>query len=129
MIFRRALLCLLLVGSSALATEPIRLQAGRVSMLFEPDNAFVRYVRVDDHKVLQGLSAPVRDQFWGTVPPEVKITSEGWAQAAAASTSLASSTERRARRPDPCSEEGLPVRASSRVSAASASGARVVVAA
>src|SRR5687768_1908140 len=72
MIFQRALLCLLLVGSSALAAEPIRLQAGRVSMLFEPDNAFVRYVRVDDHKVLQGLSAPVRDQFWGTVPPEVK---------------------------------------------------------
>ena len=57
------------------------------------------------------------------------MTSEGCAPAAAASTSRASSTARRARRPEPCSEEGLPVRASSRVSAASASGARVVVAA
>lgn len=67
----RALLCLFLVSGSVFAAEPIKLRAGRVSMQFEPDNAFVRYVRVDDLKVLQGLSAPVRDQFWGTVPTDV----------------------------------------------------------
>lgn len=71
MIIQRALLCLLLISSSASAAEPIQLTAGRVSMLFEPDNAFVRYVRVGEYKILQGVSAPVRNQFWGTVPPEV----------------------------------------------------------
>ena len=71
MILARILFCLLILASAANAAEPIELRAGRVSMLFEPDNAFVRYVRVDEHKVLQGLSAPVRDKFWGTVAPEV----------------------------------------------------------
>src|SRR5262245_48424489 len=72
MIMRRTWpVLLLLLSSSAFATEPIRLEAGRVSMLFEPDNAFVRYVRVGELKILQGISAPVRDQFWGTVPPNV----------------------------------------------------------
>ena len=71
MIILRTLLCLLLFSGSAFAAEPIELTAGRVSMLFEPDSAFVRYVRVGEYKVLQGISAPVRDQFWGTVPPAV----------------------------------------------------------
>ncbi|MBI2481076.1 MAG: hypothetical protein HYV60_21305 [Planctomycetia bacterium] len=71
MIIRRMLLCLLLISSSAFAAESIELTAGRVSMLFEPDNAFVRYVRIGEYKILQGVSAPVRNQFWGTVPPEV----------------------------------------------------------
>ncbi len=72
MIVRRALLVLLLVSSSALAAEPIQLRAGRLAMVFEPDHAFLRYIRVGEHQILQGISAPVRDQFWGTVPPEVK---------------------------------------------------------
>jgi len=71
MIIQRVLLCLLIIGSTAFSAEPITLQAGRVSMVFEPDNAFVRNVRVGEHKVLQGISAPVRDQYWGTVPPTV----------------------------------------------------------
>ncbi len=73
--------------------------------------------------------SPLTARLSASVPPEVKMTSEGCAPAAAASTSRASSTARRARRPDPCSEDGLPVRANSRVSAARASGASVVVAA
>jgi hypothetical protein len=43
--------------------------------------------------------------------------------------SRASSTERLARRPEPWSDEGVPVLASSRVKAASASAAKGVVAA
>ncbi len=53
------------------AAEPISLHAGPVSMLFEPDNAFLRYVKVGPHEILRGITAPVRDQFWGTVLPAV----------------------------------------------------------
>ena len=40
-------------------------------MLFEPDNAFLRYIKIGHHEVLRGINAPVRDEFWGTVKPEV----------------------------------------------------------
>src|SRR3954453_11715022 len=81
-------------------------------------------------------SPATRDQYMpftarlsDSVPPEVKMTSEGWAPAAVAMVSRASSTARRARRPDPCRDDGLPVRASSRVRAASAAPDSGVVAA
>ena len=44
-------------------------------MVFEPDNALLRYLKVGSDEVLRGISAPVRNQYWGTVPPLVKIVS------------------------------------------------------
>lgn len=61
-------LCFPPVGRAA---DPIPLRAGPLTMVFEPDNAFLRYLKVGDREVLRGISAPVRDEFWGTVPPRV----------------------------------------------------------
>ena len=55
----------------ATAAEPIPLRAGPVTMIFDVDNVFLRYVRVGDHEVLRGINAPIRDQNWATVAPEV----------------------------------------------------------
>src|SRR2546429_6797037 len=65
----------LLQGAPAPAAEPIPLRAGPLSMIFEPDNALLRYIKLGPDEVLRGISAPVRNQFWGTVKPEVKIVS------------------------------------------------------
>lgn len=63
----------LLAGYSSfvLAADPIPLRAGPVTMVFDADNAFLRYVRVGPHEVLRGITAPVRDQNWATVAPQV----------------------------------------------------------
>lgn len=66
---------MLLAGGESLAAEPIPLRAGPLTMVFEPDNAFLRYIKLGSDEVLRGISAPVRNQFWGTVPPQVKIVS------------------------------------------------------
>jgi hypothetical protein len=71
MLFRIALIGLLLSTTPMFAAEPIPLRAGRLTMVFEPDLAMFRYVRFSGHPVLIGVSAPVRDQYWGTVPPVV----------------------------------------------------------
>ncbi|MGE3779055.1 MAG: hypothetical protein AB7F89_17855, partial [Pirellulaceae bacterium] len=68
---RFALLLSLLGLPVVRAADPIELRAGPLSLIFEPDHAFVRQVRWGEHLVLQGISAPVRDQTWGTVPPSV----------------------------------------------------------
>jgi len=57
---RFALLVLLLVAPSAFAEEPIPLRAGPVSMIFDVDNAMLRFVRAGHFEVLRGLNAPVR---------------------------------------------------------------------
>lgn len=53
------------------AAAPIPLRAGPLTMVFEPDNAFLRYVKAGPYEVLRGITAPVRNQLWGTVPPAV----------------------------------------------------------
>ena len=60
-------------GLSAWAAEPIPLRAGPLTLVFEPDLAMVRYMRVGPDEVLRGITAPVRNRFWGTVPCEVRI--------------------------------------------------------
>ena len=60
-----------LAAESAWSAEPLRLKAGPLSMIFEPDLALLRSITLGEHEVLRGISAPVRDQFWGTVPPQV----------------------------------------------------------
>ena len=53
------------------AAAPIPLRAGPVTLFFEPDNASLRYVKVGPHEILRGITAPVRNSFWGTVLPVV----------------------------------------------------------
>ena len=73
--------------------------------------------------------SPFRARLSDSVPPEVKITSDGWAPAARAICWRASSTTRFAARPAPCREEGLPVRANWAVTACRAAPLSCVVAA
>ncbi len=57
--------------STAMAAELIPLRAGSVTMVFDADNVFLRYIRVGPQEVLRGINAPVRDQNWATIAPEV----------------------------------------------------------
>lgn len=61
----------LLTFSSVGNAELIPLRAGPVSMVFDANNVFLRYIRVGTHEVLRGINAPVRDQNWATIAPEV----------------------------------------------------------
>ncbi len=61
----------LISDSSAQAADPIELRAGPMTMIFEPDNAFLRYLRVGREDVLIGINAPIRNELWGTVKPQV----------------------------------------------------------
>jgi bile acid transporter len=60
-------------GAAASGAEPIPLRAGPLTLVFEPDLAFLRHLRVGSDEVLRGISAPVRNSLWGTVPPQVRI--------------------------------------------------------
>ncbi len=40
-------------------------------MIFEPDTAFLRQLRLGDHEVVRAIYAAVRDQNWATVSPEI----------------------------------------------------------
>jgi hypothetical protein len=62
---------LVLSGSRLHAREPVPLRAGPLNMVFDVDNAFLRYVKIGEHEVLRGVNAPIRDQNWGTVRPKV----------------------------------------------------------
>ena len=53
------------------AAEPIPLRAGPVTAVFDADNVFLRYIRVGRHEVLRGINAPVRNQNWATIAPQV----------------------------------------------------------
>ena len=53
------------------AAEPIPLRAGPLTMVFDVDNAFLRYIRAGSHEVLRGINAPIRNHVWGTVRPGV----------------------------------------------------------
>ena len=54
------------------AAAPIELTAGPLTLTFEPEIAFVRYVRVADREVLRGAYAAVRNAVWGTVAAHVR---------------------------------------------------------
>jgi hypothetical protein len=69
----------LLAGACALpllgqtsAAKPIELVAGPLTLVFEPEIAFVRYARAADREILRGVYAAVRNSVWGTVPAQVR---------------------------------------------------------
>ena len=51
--------------------EPIQLRAGPLSMIFEPDEAFLRHIRMGDREILRGIYVAVRDRNWGTIVPKI----------------------------------------------------------
>lgn len=53
------------------ASEPLSLRAGPLTMTFDTDLAFLRYVNIGPHEVLRGINAPIRNDIWGTVVPSV----------------------------------------------------------
>lgn len=63
---------LLLYGQAELPPAPLTLRAGPLTMMFEPDNAFLRYVRLGDHEIIRSIYAVVRDQNWNTIAWRVK---------------------------------------------------------
>ncbi|MEE3371231.1 MAG: hypothetical protein VX346_17995 [Planctomycetota bacterium] len=68
------------VTPSLVGAEPISLRAGPLSMLFDTDHAMLRFLRVGPVEVLRGINAPVRNQYWGTLPTKVtnvRLRNEG----------------------------------------------------
>lgn len=47
------------------------LSAGLLSIVFEPELGFVRFVRWGNTEILRGIYAAVRDEVWGTVAPKL----------------------------------------------------------
>ena len=58
-------------GIDAPPSEQLALSAGPVSMLFEPELGFLRYIKLGGREILRGLYVAVRDHNWGTVAPQV----------------------------------------------------------
>lgn len=52
-------------------SEKMVLHAGPVSMIFEPELGFLRYIKLGDREILRGIYCAVRDHNWGTVTPKV----------------------------------------------------------
>ena len=55
----------------SLANEFIPLRAGPITMVFDTENVFLRYLSVGDHEILRGINAPIRNQHWETVSPKI----------------------------------------------------------
>ncbi|MEE2754568.1 MAG: hypothetical protein VX910_11340 [Candidatus Latescibacterota bacterium] len=58
-------------GTDDKLPERIELQAGPLSMCFEPEIGFLRYIRLGDQEILRGLYSAVRDHNWDTIAPEI----------------------------------------------------------
>ncbi len=61
------------IQSGSEAQRPIQLKAGPISLLFEPETAFLRHVRLGDHEVVRAIYAAVRDHNWATILPRVTL--------------------------------------------------------
>ncbi len=62
-----------ILQSGGESPRPIELRAGPLTILFEPQTAFLRHIRLGDHEVLRAIYAAVRDHNWSTVLPQVGI--------------------------------------------------------
>ena len=51
--------------------ERMLLNAGPVSMVFEPDLGFLRYIKLGDTEIVRGLYVAVRDRNWDTIAPQI----------------------------------------------------------
>jgi hypothetical protein len=53
--------------------RPVVLQAGPLTMSFEPQSAFLRHIRLGDHEVVRAIYAAIRDENWATISPQIAI--------------------------------------------------------
>ena len=60
--------------SGHVPARPLELQAGPLTLRFEPDTACLRHIRLGDHEVVRALYAAVRNQDWSTILPRVTLT-------------------------------------------------------
>ncbi|MBL8175312.1 MAG: hypothetical protein JNK48_11630 [Bryobacterales bacterium] len=58
-------------GKDVAQDKPLELRAGELTMLFEPELGFLRYLRYNGKEVIRGIYAAVRDENWGTVTPRL----------------------------------------------------------
>ena len=58
-------------GTEKATAAPIALRAGPLTMVFEPDTAVLRHIRLGDFEVCRAIYAAVRDQNWATILPQL----------------------------------------------------------
>ena len=58
-------------GNEKPVARPIALKAGPLAMIFEPETAFLRHVRLGDFEVVRAIYAAIRDENWATVLPQL----------------------------------------------------------
>src|SRR5688572_27795266 len=58
-------------GSEKPVPRPVALKAGPLTMIFEPETAFLRHVRLGDFEVVRAIYAAIRDENWATVLPQL----------------------------------------------------------
>jgi D-apionolactonase len=58
-------------GSEKPVAGPVALKAGPLTMIFEPETAFLRHVRLGDFEVIRAIYAAIRDENWATVLPQI----------------------------------------------------------
>lgn len=59
-------------GLAAASAPPVVLKAGLVELIFEPENGWVRQIRVGNREVVRAIYGAVRDRNWGTVRPVIR---------------------------------------------------------
>ena len=59
------------LGADAPAAERMILTAGPLSMIFEPGQGFLRYIKWGEHEILRGIYVAVRDRNWATIKPNI----------------------------------------------------------
>ncbi len=50
---------------------PLQLNAGPLTMIFQPESGFLRHLRLGDHEVVRALYGAVRDRNWDTITPKI----------------------------------------------------------
>ncbi len=51
--------------------EPLKLRAGPLSLVYQPERLFLRYINYQGREALRGVYPALRDRHWGTPPPVV----------------------------------------------------------
>jgi hypothetical protein len=59
-------------GTDTPPPREVSLRAGPLTLIFEPELAQIRYIRLGEREVVRAVYAAVRDRSWGTVAPVVR---------------------------------------------------------
>lgn len=54
--------------TNGMSSTPTVLHAGPVSLLYDPENTFLRSFHCDGHEILRAVYATIRDHYWTTIP-------------------------------------------------------------